>query len=146
MDAIVEPGTAASPVWTTRLACALVGHRLATAPVWNGGHGFARCSRCHRAIVRTIVHGWRLPPKGYRIRWPEAEPRDPRANAVAPVATAQPTTPPPPSPPRLPQKRSARSDDFMQDDGGAQATGLDFDDFGVPPGPAPTTARRRLPR
>ncbi len=141
MDVVAAPDEAPSRARSlAALLCAAIGHRPDAPPVWNHGHGFAVCLRCERTIVRTIVHGWRLPPRGYRIRWPERDRR--------PASQPQPQ-PPAPSRPEPARPRLAVRDgggDFMQDSaGGGASRGLEFDDFFTPP-PDSATPKRRIPR
>ncbi|SOB86519.1 hypothetical protein SAMN06297144_1625 [Sphingomonas guangdongensis] len=128
MDALGDASPAvARPGRVPALLCAALGHRPDGPAIWNSGHGFARCNRCGRAIVRTIVHGWRLPPPGYRIRWPDD---------LLPASTAEPPTPA--------DQTAAR--DFMADRSIAPgARAFDFDtDFG-PAGRQQSPRRRSTP-
>lgn len=136
MDAVVRPDTPGGtpPRPFAELVCAIVGHRPDAPPLWNHGHGFAWCTRCARPIVRTIVHGWRLPPRGYHVRWPAREASAPteRRPAAAPPA----------------QRTTRKGADFMGDPlAGTVTSAFDFDDFASGSRPPATTepSRRSAP-
>lgn len=48
--------------------CRLLGHRPASAMIWNDGQHFGRCTRCARDLVRDKGR-WKGAPTGYRIVW-----------------------------------------------------------------------------
>ena len=52
--------------------CALAGHRASPDTIFNGGHNFARCTRCRVDLVER-AGTWSTPPKGFRIVWKKAE-------------------------------------------------------------------------
>ena len=52
--------------------CALAGHRASSDTIFNGGHNFARCTRCKADLVER-AGTWSTPPKGFRIVWRKAE-------------------------------------------------------------------------
>lgn len=78
------------------LLCQLGRHRPGTRARWNDGYYFARCTRCHRDLVRTAFEGWHV-PRGYRVVWQAKPPqgagpagmlRERRALAQAPETVA----------------------------------------------------------
>jgi hypothetical protein len=62
--------------------CAMAGHKASAATIRNGGHHFARCTRCGADLVEHD-DVWTTAPKGYRIVWraPERELVEPGADA-----------------------------------------------------------------
>ena len=58
-----------------RIICDLGGHRASAETIRNGGHHFARCTRCNADLVEH-EGAWKSAPKGFRIVWKaiEAEP------------------------------------------------------------------------
>lgn len=52
--------------------CALAGHRASSETIFNGGHNFARCTRCRTDLVEQQGK-WAPPPKGFRIVWRKAQ-------------------------------------------------------------------------
>lgn len=48
--------------------CALTGHRASSDTIFNGGHNFARCTRCRTDLVQQQGR-WTTPPKGFQIVW-----------------------------------------------------------------------------
>jgi hypothetical protein len=58
------------------LICSLAGHRAAARTIYNAGHHFGRCGRCHVDMIeRDGV--WKIAPRGFRVVWkatPDTEP------------------------------------------------------------------------
>ncbi len=83
----------------TSLACLVLGHAPETMIVSNGGYRFSHCRRCGVEIVQSVVSGWRVPQKGFKITWRS----DQRPSAErAPSAASQHPASPPPEPPPAP--------------------------------------------
>lgn len=61
--------------------CALTGHRASSDTIFNGGHNFARCTRCRTDLVQQRGQ-WTTPPKGFRIVWRKGEAAAAGAGAV----------------------------------------------------------------
>ncbi len=51
--------------------CDLAGHRASAQTIRNGGHHFARCTRCNADLVEHDG-AWTAAPKGFRIVWKPA--------------------------------------------------------------------------
>jgi len=70
-----------------RLWCAFGYHVPDSTLVWHQGYGFAKCRRCKRSIVRSLLSGWTVPPPSLKIVWDKAPTGDaPRASAPRPAA------------------------------------------------------------
>ena len=69
--------------------CDLSGHRASAETIRNGGHHFARCTRCKADLVER-EGAWTSAPKGFRIVWrpAEAEPLELTELAAAPAEEA----------------------------------------------------------
>jgi len=110
-----------------RLLCVFGIHAAAPGETWNQGYGFARCRRCGRDLVRSLLDDWREPPRGFRIVWHPPAPTLPAAAARAAAPRAMPdkagsaaddwdfmTEPSPPR--RTTSAHPASFDDFMSDE------------------------------
>lgn len=69
----------------TRLLCAFGRHAAAPGETWNGGYGFTKCRHCGRDLVRSMLDGWQVPPRGLRVAWRAVEPLTAAAH-VTPAA------------------------------------------------------------
>ena len=49
------------------IVCSVIGHKAASASVWNRGHHFSTCTRCGADLVESEDDRWITPPAGYRI-------------------------------------------------------------------------------
>ncbi len=67
------------------LICSLAGHKVAAKTIYNAGHHFGRCDRCHVDLIER-EGAWELAPRGYRVVWKTA----PNGSAKsAPAVTAE---------------------------------------------------------
>ncbi len=49
------------------IVCSVIGHKAASASVWNRGYHFSTCTRCGADLVESEDDRWITPPAGYRI-------------------------------------------------------------------------------
>jgi hypothetical protein len=70
MQGVNLPGSAAG------LLCSISGHSPSGQRIRNGGHHFARCTRCNADLVESDGR-WATAPRGFRVIWkavaPEAD-------------------------------------------------------------------------
>ena len=82
--------------------CALAGHLASSDTIFNGGHNFARCTRCNTDLVEQ-AGTWSTAPTGFRIVWRKAEGAEEGYSALGDVLdlatslAAEPTLPAPKS-------------------------------------------------